>query len=100
MYIIVIGNKQQRSSNRRYKDMNTVLTFSNNKAVLVNGKAVLYKVNFEKFTNRITIARQILNEYPNAFNTVGEVIGMIRAYEATGDFIINKHCAYILHDAN
>lgn len=75
----------------RYKPMNTVL---------INGKAVLYKVNFEEFTNRITIARQILNEYPNTFKTVGEVLSMLIAYEKTGDFIINKHCAYILHDAN
>lgn len=80
--------------------MNTALTFSNNKPILVNGKAVLYKVNFEKFTNRMAIARQILSEYPNSFNTVGEVMSMLRAYEKTNDFIINKHCAYILHDAN
>ena len=79
---------------------NSVLQFSNNKAVLVNGKAVLYKVNFEKFTNRITIARQILSEYADEFATVGEVLSMLRAYEKTGDFIINTHCAYILHDAN
>ena len=79
---------------------NSVLQFSNNRAVLVNGKAVLYKVNFEKFTNRITIARQILSEYSEEFATVGEVLSMLRAYEKTGDFIINTHCAYILHDAN
>lgn len=79
--------------------MNTVLTFSNNKPLLVNGKCVLYKVNFEKFTNRMAIARQILNEYPQAFATVGEVLSMLRAYEKTGDFVINKHCAYILHQA-
>ena len=80
--------------------MNNVLTFSNNKAILVNGKAVLYKVNFEKFTNRMAIARQIFNDYPRHFATVGDVLSMLRTYEKTGDFIINKHCAYILHDAN
>lgn len=80
--------------------MNTVLKFGNEKAVLVNGKCVLYKVNFEKFTNRMAIARQMLKEYPKAFANVGEVLSMLRAYEKTGDFIINKQCAYILHDAN
>ena len=71
-----------------------------NNTVLVNGKVVLYKVNFTKFTNRITIARQILSEYAESFYTVREVLSMLRAYESTGDFIIEDHCAYILHDAN
>ena len=79
--------------------MKQVLKFSNNQPILINGKCILYKVNYEKFTNRMAIARQILNEYENSFNTVGEVLTMLRAYEETGDFIINKHCAYILHQA-
>lgn len=78
----------------------SVLRFSNNAPALVNGKAVIYKVNFDKFINRITIARQILAEYPNDFTGVGEVMRTIMAYEKRGEFIINKHCAYILHDAN
>jgi hypothetical protein len=78
---------------------NAVLTFGNNKAVLVNGKAVLYKVEFENFTNRMDIARLIIAKYENAFKTVAEVIAMLRAYEKTNDFVICEHCAYILHKA-
>lgn len=80
--------------------MKTVSTFGNNKAILVNGKCILYKVNFQKFTNRMEIARQILKKYPKSFATIGEVIRTLRVYEKTNDFVICKHCAYILHDAN
>lgn len=80
--------------------MKTVSTFGNNKTILVNGKCILYKVNFDKFTNRMKIARQILKEYPNSFATVGEIMETLRTYEKTDDFVICKHCAYILHNAN
>ena len=80
--------------------MDAVLKFGNNRPVLIDGKCVMYKVNFDKFTNRMNIARQMLKQYPKRFSNVGEVLSMLKAYEKTGDFVIMEHCAYILHDAN
>ena len=79
--------------------MDYVLKNSNGKVVLINGKCVMFKVDFDKFTNRMAIARQMFMEYPKSFSTVSEVIETLRAYEKTGDFIIKEHCAYILHQA-
>lgn len=79
--------------------MNTVLTINNN-AILVNGKAVMYKVNYDRFVNRITVARQMMAEYPNCFGSVADAIQTLKSYEKDGNFVFNNHTAYILHDAN
>lgn len=80
--------------------MKNILTLGNGKAVLVNGKCILYKVEFENFENRMQIARLIFAKYTDCFSNIAEVISTLRAYEKTGDLVINKHCAYILHNAN
>ena len=79
--------------------MKQVKKFSNNKAILVNGKAILYYVKLDGACNRMTVARKMFNEYKNHFSTVGEVIEMIRAYEKAGDFHMSSKSAYILHQA-
>lgn len=76
-----------------------ILKFGNGNAVLVDGKCVLYKVEFESFENRRQIAGLMFEKYRRCFSSIGEVLRMMRVYEKNGDFIINKHCAYILHDA-
>ena len=97
--IIIYVNKRYNKESEDNNMMEQVTKFNDNKAVLINGKCILYKVSLKNEKNRMEIARKIFNTYPNHFGTVAEVISSMRDYEKTGDFIINNKCAYFLHQA-
>lgn len=60
-------------------------------------KTMILKVTFEKFENRMQVAKLMAKHYEVFHGVISVAIDTIRSYESTGDFVVEDNCAYCLH---
>lgn len=81
IYSIISSEVKRKQSFWRYKVM----------------KTTILKVTFERFENRMQVAKLMAKQYEVFHGVISVAIDTIRSYESTGDFVVEDNCAYCLH---